>query len=228
MIRKGTLLPWTALAALAMVGACLRLAGLPHAERGDEPGRWTGHAAPEARSSQKHYVTPRQLLASNAMVQSSVEGLEADAGDGRRLTWEGIGGGRPVVLVFVKEGCPCNAEFEPFIRRVERLYGDSARFAGVIDAGPESAHAYAEGLRIDRPILADPDRRIIGRFGAENGGYIALVTPDGVIDGFWPGCSADGMKELGRRIAHLSGRDERPLDVEGMPGPLTTGCPFGS
>ena len=54
----------------------------------------------------------------------------------------------------------------------------------------------------------------------------ALVTADGVIDGLWPGCSADGMSELGRRIARLAGVAERPLDVSDMPGALTTGCPF--
>ncbi len=162
------------------------------------------------------------------MVRSSIESLEAVAQDGRRLIWDRLSEGRPVVLLFVKEGCPCNVEFEPFIRRLERLYGESVRFAGVIDAGPEAARRYAEETHVARPILADPDRRIIGRFRAENGGYIALLTPAGVIDGLWPGCSADGMKELGRRIAQLAGLEERPLDVSDMPGPLTTGCPFGS
>jgi hypothetical protein len=53
-----------------------------------------------------------------------------------------------------------------------------------------------------------------------------LLTPGGVIDGFWPGCTAATMQELGRGIARLTGIGERPLNVSGMPGPLTTGCPF--
>ncbi len=216
--NKKTMAPWLVLGAVALIGASLRTAGQPA----------PAAQASGARKAEKHYVTPRQLADSNARVGSSAEGLEAVAHDGRRVGWEGLSGGRPVVLVFLKEGCPCNAEFEPFIRRVERLYGDSVRFAGVIDASPESARTYAQGLHIDRPVLADPDRRIIGQFRAENGGYMALLTPDGVVDGFWPGCSADGMKELGRRIARLAGLEERPLDVTDMPGPLTTGCPFGS
>ena len=34
------------------------------------------------------------------------------------------------------------------------------------------------------------------------------------------------MRELGRRIAELGAVTERPIDVAGMPGALTTGCPF--
>lgn len=131
-----------------------------------------------------------------------------------------------MVLVFVKEGCPCNVEFEPFFHRVERLYHDEARFAAVVDADVEGARAYADELEVPYPVLADPDRSIIRRFGAENGGYCALLAPDGTIEGLWPGCSSEGLGELGRRIARLAGVAERPLDTSGMPGPLTTGCPF--
>ena len=57
---------------------------------------------------------------------------------------------------------------------------------------------------------------------------MVLLTPGGVIDGFWPGCSADTMRQLGRRVARLAGVEERPLDVSVMPASLTTGCPFKS
>jgi hypothetical protein len=75
-------------------------------------------------------------------------------------------------------------------------------------------------------VLPDPGRRIIRRLRAQNGGYVVLLTADGVIDRFWPGCSADALTDLGRRIARLADVQERPLDVADVPGSLTTGCPF--
>jgi peroxiredoxin len=175
--------------------------------------------ASEARQDhlrETHYVTPRQVAASNAMVDRVVD-LEEFAAEGR-----------PVVLVFIKAGCPCSVEFEPFFHRVEKLYRDEVRFAGVIDASAEEANAYRAAQHVPYPVLADPRRRLIRRFRVENGGYVALLTPDGVIAGFWPGCTAVTLEQLGGRIARLVGVPQRPLDMSGMPASLITGCPFES
>jgi hypothetical protein len=55
---------------------------------------------------------------------------------------------------------------------------------------------------------------------------VALVTPPGHLDTLWPGCSADMLRDLGRRLADLAGVDEQPLDTSGLPTALTGGCPF--
>jgi hypothetical protein len=117
-------------------------------------------------------------------------------------------------------------EFQPFFRRLADRYRDVAEFAGVIDASAEAALAYAAANKTPYQILADPDRAIIDQFEAKNGGYVALLRPGGTIDTLWPGCSAEMMLELGRRIAEFGAVTERSIDVAGMPGALTTGCPF--
>ncbi|SIO35273.1 Peroxiredoxin [Singulisphaera sp. GP187] len=180
----------------------------------------------EIANKRVHYVTPRQLLASNAMMDRKLSALSALGDDGERRDWPELSAGQPVVFVFVKEGCPCNVDFEPFFHRVERLYRGSVRFAAVIDGDVAAARAYAEELNVPYPVLADPEHALIRKFGAENGGYVALLAGDGTIEGFWPGCSADGLRDLGRRIARLGEIEERPLDVSGMTRPLITGCPF--
>jgi peroxiredoxin len=173
-----------------------------------------------------HYVTPRQVVASNARIAQKLAELAAKGHDGAPRDWRGLSAGQPVVFVFVKEGCPCNVDFEPFFQRVEQLYRGSVRFAAVIDGDVEAARAYADALKVPYPVLADPEHALIRRLGAENGGYVVLLAGDGTIEGFWPGCSADGLRDLGRRIARLVGIDERPLDLAGMSRPLITGCPF--
>lgn len=224
-------LPWTILTALAISGAALWMTGGLGATRPPLPvsvlaaesaARTPNHAR------EKHYVTSRQLAEANGMVNRKVSLERATDQEGHCLAWDELSGGQPVVLVFLKEGCPCNTDFEPFFQRVERLYRGKVRFAGVIDAGTEVARCYARQHQVPYPILADPGRAIIRRCGAENGGYVVLLTPQGLIDGSWPGCSADTLRALGQRIARLTGLKERSLDVTGMSDALLTGCPFDS
>jgi peroxiredoxin len=177
-------------------------------------------------ATRKHYVTPAQLAESGALAGRKVQSFSAVARDGTVFTWSGMSRPRPLVLVFIRRGCPCNVEFEPFFHRLAGRYQDVADFAGVIDAGADAALAYATANKTPYRILADPDRAIIDQFEAKNGGYVALLRREGTIDTLWPGCSAEMMRELGRRSAELGAITERPLDFAGMPPVLTTGCPF--
>jgi peroxiredoxin len=146
--------------------------------------------------------------------------------DGRPREWKDLAGPRPVVVVFIKRGCPCNVEFEPFFHRLARAYQGQACFVGVIDGPVETARRYAEANHVPYLVLADPKRAIISRFGAKNGAYVAVVKPDGALDTLWPGCSAEMMLELSRRIARLAGVEEQYVETSGLPRALTTGCPF--
>lgn len=222
-------LPWTVLVtggglllALWTTGA-LRTAPVV-SPSGPGPGKSMAQRA--GHTSEKHYVGPRQLAESNAMVSRLVDGFEVTGHDGRRLRWHDLSAGQPVVLIFIKDGCPCSVQVEPFFQRVESLYHDAVRFASVINAGVEAARRYAREQGVSHPVLADPERQLIRRFKVKNACYVVLLTADSMIDGFWPGCSVDTMQQLSQRIARLVGVNERWLDVSGMPGPLTTGCPF--
>ena len=75
-------------------------------------------------------------------------------------------------------------------------------------------------------MLADPEQVLISRFRVENGAYVGLMTPAGVLDTLWPGCSAEMMRDLSRRIAARAGVEEQPVATSGLPDVLTTGCPF--
>jgi peroxiredoxin len=220
-MRYGMLRIATAAAAIAWA-ACLWLASR---ERAENPARASGPAKPAA---QRHYVTAEQLVECGALADQRVEPFSAIAHDGVRFNWSGTGGARPLVLFFIKRDCPCSVEFEPLFHRLEERYRDAADFIGVIDAGAEQARAFAVANKVPYRVLADPDRAIITRFEAKHGGYVALLSGSGNVDALWPGCSAEMMSSLGRRIAVLGARAERPIDCTGMPKVLTTGCPFAS
>jgi hypothetical protein len=174
----------------------------------------------------KHPVTPNQLAASNAVVQRVIDDLVVTDAEGRSLDWPALSEGRPVVIVFIKVGCPCSVEFEPYFHRLAEAYRGAVRFVGIIDGDGARARRYAETNSVPYPIIADPETRLIGRFDAKNGGYAALLRPEGIVAGFWPGFSRDAMADLGRRIAGLVSVAEHAIDTRGLPVKLTTGCPF--
>ena len=194
-------------------------------ERSEIPAR---EIIPAKPAVEKHFVTQEQLVECGALAERRIEPFSAVAHDGARFTWPAAGVARPLVLVFIKRGCPCSVEFEPFFHRLEERYHDAADFVGVIDADVGSARAYAVANKVPYRVLADPDRTIITRLGAKRGGYVALLGSGGEVDTLWPGCSAGMLRELGRRIEALGAAAERPIDLSEMPKVLTTGCPFSS
>jgi peroxiredoxin len=189
-------------------------AGLPSSSR------------PRLHPSDKHFVTPQQLVASGALSEQSLGSMTVVGHDGKRREWKDLAPGRPLVVVFIKRGCPCSVEFEPFFHRLAGAWQESVRLIDVIDGDVETARRYAEVNRVPYLVLADPQRQVISRFGAKNGAYVALVRPDGILDTLWPGCSSEMMLELNRRIASFAGKEEKRLDTSGLPTALTTGCPF--
>jgi peroxiredoxin len=178
--------------------------------------------------AQKHYVTPIQLMECGALAKRRIESFRAVAQDGTPFQWPEAHGARPLVVIFIKQGCPCSVDFEPFFHRLELQYRGAALFVGVIDGEADVARAYALENKVPYPVLTDPDRALIAQFGAKHGGYVALLSTDRQLDTLWPGCSAEMMRSLGSRIAVIRAIAERPLDVSGMPKVLTTGCPFAS
>jgi peroxiredoxin len=219
-LRKAIVLKW--FFGLLIAGWCGLLGVMFCGRAGSIPQP----ARPLAPGTEKHYVSVKQLTASGAWRDQRVTPFAARAHDGTRFASQDLVGNRPAVLVFIKADCPCSVEFEPFFHRLERRYHGLVRFCGVIDADCAGARRYAQANKVPYPVLADADRSIITRFKVENGGYVVLLTPAGVVDTLWPGCSAEMMQQLGRRIAVLAGVKARALDLGGMPAVLTTGCPF--
>jgi peroxiredoxin len=197
--------------------------GLVHLHSGAEP---RASLAPRPAEREIHYATPGQLADAGARAGRRVEPFTGVDHTGRTVAFSELCEGRPLVLVFLKNGCPCNVEFEPHFQRLQQTYHDCVAFAGVIDADSGTARRYCEANRVRYPLLTDPERTIIARLRAENGGYVLLLTAEGVVGTVWPGWSAEMMQELGRKAAALAGVPERPLDVRGLPNALTTGCPY--
>ena len=208
-------------AAVVAWAALLRLSGRDGSEF---PARENGPAKPVL---QRHFVSPDQLVECGALAEKRIEPCSAVAHNERhRSAWPGAGGARPLVLVFIKRDCPCQrrirALLPPTRDALPRPRGLRRRHRRRRGPGPCLCGGQQGSLSCPRRSRPGDHHRL----EAKHGGYVALLGVNGHLDTLWPGCSAEMMQALGRRIAALNALAERPLDVSGMPKVLTTGCPF--
>jgi peroxiredoxin len=132
----------------------------------------------------------------------------------------------PIVLIFIKDDCPCSEAAEPCFQLLHNSHSKNARFIGVIEGDTEVARSWADRHKTPYPVLADPNLEIIRACDAKNSAYAALVLPDGTISRLWPGYSAPMLRELSAQIAALTATNEPPPNMTDAPQTLTSGCPF--
>ena len=175
---------------------------------------------------EKHLVTPSMIAATDAMTRQSAPTFHAPATDGTTYDLADLTHEAPLVLVFIKDGCPCSADAQRFFNRLHDAYGKEARFLGVIDSDEDRARAWGQQNRTTFPLLIDPEAAIARAYKAESSAYMAVVAKGGAIDRLYPGYSEAMLAEASGRIGRLVGVEPRPIDAAGAPQELSTGCPF--
>ena len=177
-----------------------------------------------ARPAQ-HVVPKRRIDASLAMLERVAPPFEALATDGKSHTLGELCRTGPVVLTFVKDGCPCSEAAQPFFNQIQAAY-PGAEFLGVIDAESEKARRWAKKFRVDYPILLDPACAIVRAYKVENSAYVVLVDARGRILKHWPGYSTSMLRELGATLAELTHTAEKLTNLTDAPIEPFSGCPF--
>ena len=115
----------------------------------------------------KHLVTRRMAAASAAMIERAAPPFDVPATDGQCHRLDDLCRRGPVVLTFVKDGCPCSWSAQPFFNRLQAAYPEAGIY-GVIDAEAEPARRWAGRFRVAYPLLLDPRLEIIRAYNAEN------------------------------------------------------------
>ena len=174
----------------------------------------------------RHLVTPRMLTASAKMQDVAAPGFQAPATDERvydvkKLTQDG-----PVVLVFIKDGCPCSQAAQRFFNVLFHEFGKRACFLGIFDGSVSKARKWAAQYQASFPLLSDPDLRIVREYKAENSAYVALVAKGGRIEKLWPGYSAEMLTQATTCLGRLTGVNAKRIDIRDAPEEMTTGCPY--
>lgn len=200
----------------ALVYATIRLSSVAESQR-------LGSPAPG--EPEKHLVTPAMAEASRGMVMREAADFRGVANDGREYALRDLLRQGPVVLTFIKIGCPCSQAAQPYFNQVAAAY-PSVRVLGVIDGELGPAQLWIRQLRTAYPVLLDPDLKLVRLFGVENSAYVIVVDRYGRIAMHWPGYSASMLQQLGAALASMTGTPFRPIDTLDAPADLYTGCPY--
>lgn len=214
-LSVGTVVSWCGVGVFFLFGRSGSAAG-----SGEPGGRF------RFASREKHYVTLPQLAESGAMKAARPAVRVVNCADGEQREWAALLGGRPALVVFIKQGCPCSVEFEPYFQNLVNRYRDRVSFVGVFDGVPREAREYAAANRVGYPIVADEKLDLVRAFKVKNGGYVGLIGRDGAVETLWPGFSASMMGELNAAVARAAGVATSMVETRGLPAALTTGCPY--
>jgi peroxiredoxin len=176
--------------------------------------------------SRYHPVTEAMSAAAARASGERATDIEAMGTDVRTHSPASDSERRPLVLFFIQDGCPCSEAAEPHFQQVQAAYGKWASFLGVIDGDTATARRWSERHGTPYPVVADPQRRMIAACKAERSAYVMLVARRGSVEALWPGYSSEMLADLGRRLARLTGQAEVPLNTQGAPDKMVSGCTF--
>lgn len=174
----------------------------------------------------KHLVTPQMAEASRAMLARPAPAFAKPATDGKTHRIDDMLEAGPVLLTFIKKGCPCSEAAQSFFNELHAAY-PSASMWGVIDQDLGAAGEWAKRFHVAYPLIVDPEEDLVRAYGVENSAYVVVIGRGGEIARHWPGYSGPMLRELGSLMAEMTGSPEKPIDLAEAPDELYTGCPYG-
>jgi peroxiredoxin len=175
--------------------------------------------------SNGHPVSVFMEDAAKSVIGRSVT-QQAEATDGQTYSLIDMSIDRPLVLIFILDGCSCSESAEPYFQKLHQVYGSRVHFLGVINGDRTMANDWMVRQGTPFPILCDPNLKIVRECGVVRSAYVALIAPGGTIEELWPGYSSTMLTELGAKLAQYSKLPEVPIDTSGAPTRMTSGCPY--
>jgi peroxiredoxin len=123
----------------------------------------------------------------------------------------------PVTLYFIKIGCPVNHRAAPFFKKIDQAYKGKGNIVGVIDGDLEAAKQWQKSYGTSFPIVADPDKKIIGAYGAEHSPWAVGVDKSGKVTKVLEGGSPSELKIVNDLAAKAAGAKIAKLSFDGAP-----------
>lgn len=185
---------------------------------------WSNRPAPPP--GPVHPVTNDMLVKSERMKLKDAPDFKLKALNGMDVSLDQAMGGKPTLLFFIKDGCPCSTEAEPLFQALKKHHGEKISMVGIIDVAPEKAKEWAKTHEADHLILCDPSLATMKAYDSPNSAYTTLIATDKKIEKQWPGYSQSFLKEENALLAKLTGEKERPFDTLYAPVANSSGCSF--
>lgn len=210
---------------LALIGSGIGAFGLARA-KAVRRARLAAVATVATTEPETHKVTPDMLASAGRRVKSLAPTFRRADAEGRTHDLPDLLESGPVVLIFIKDGCPCSVSAGPYFNSLDVLYRGRLRLLGVIDGDESVARRWGLANHVTFPILPDPRLDLAKSYGATNSAFVALIDREGHIDELWPGYSAGMLHDLNRRASAMAGLTQEPFDASDAPEELYSGCPF--
>lgn len=174
----------------------------------------------------RHPVTPEMEKAAAALKRTPAPKFMLTDHDSHQVGTGDLQLGKPSVLFFIKDGCPCSIEAQPVFNSLAKAYGGDAQFFGVIDSDTQAATAFVQANIVPFRMICDPKKGLMKGFQIQASASMALVDGKGQIVQIWPGYSQETMRQLNFLLGTLAKTGPREFDDADAPKTPTAGCTY--
>lgn len=142
--------------------------------------------------------------------------ISAKGTDGKTHTLKSLTEKGPVVLYFIKIGCPVNHRAAPHFDKISRAYKGKATMVGIINGNVADGKEWLERYKSDFLILEDPNIKTIRAYGAEYSPW-AIAVEDGKVAKIMEGGSPTELTQINGFMAKAAKVPEAKLAWTGAP-----------
>ncbi len=132
----------------------------------------------------------------------------------------------PVVVVMMKDGCPCTIESQDFYNQIASNYLGKATFLGVMDTDRATAAKFKSDFRVPYPVVSELHAVTFRAFRSKRSVYATVINQNGTVEKLYPGYNDKTIIDLNQRVAKLAGVPPKPVSLRDAPASLSSGCAF--
>lgn len=136
--------------------------------------------------------------------------------DGKTHTLSALSKGGPVLLYFIKIGCPVNHRAIPYFEKLRKAYQGKATIVGVIDGSAADAKEWLKTYKSDMRLLLDPDLKIVRSYDAQYSPW-AVAVDKGKVSNIFEGGSPKLLQQMNTFMATAAKMPREKLDFAGAP-----------
>lgn len=181
---------------------------------------------PPTEGVPRHPVTNPMRDDAEAMARKPAPDFKLPDLGGKLWTRDEAQGGKPTLIYFILDGCPCSTDVEPLFQSLRKVHGERINFVGVIDTPAEQAKKWVEGHSTKNLVLISDDCAVMKAYGAPRSAYSTLVDAKGRIIKQWPGYSKKILEDINAEMAKAGGVPTPNFDTAYAPLEDSSGCSF--
>lgn len=134
---------------------------------------------------------------------------------------------RPVIVVFLKDGCPANPGAAVVLNDLQGQLGESVQIVGFLNADLASAKALVDAHELKFPVIPDAELKVTDGFGAESSLRFTIVATkqEARWPILWDGLSNENL-QAGIEVIRRHGHEVPEVNLSAMGQRVLRGCMF--